>query len=225
MRILLVEDDERVSRFVARGLSEDGHSVAVRADGRDAEDQLLYESYDVVILDLMLPGQSGMELLRHIRQAGIEVPVLVLTARDSVEDKVRGFQSGADDYLVKPFAFEELLARLHSLVRRNRTVPMATLTCGPLELDLRRHGAMCQGNTLTLTQREFALLECLCRSPGCVLSRTQIEQSVWGDDFDRETNVVAVYVSYLRRKLEAAGASGLLETVRGVGYRLRETLP
>jgi two-component system, OmpR family, copper resistance phosphate regulon response regulator CusR len=222
MKVLLVEDDDRVSRFIARGLTEDGHAVTVRADGRDAEDQLRYDPFDVVVLDLMLPGQSGMELLRHIRAGGIDTPVLVLTARDTVEDKVRGFQSGADDYLVKPFAFDELLARLRNLVRRSGSSARSPLRCGPLEVDPHRREARCNGSALELTRREFALIEYLCRNAGRVLSRAQIEQSVWGDEFDRETNVVAVYVSYLRRKLEAAGARGLLETVRGSGYRLRE---
>jgi len=224
VKVLLVEDDERVSRFIARGLTEDGHSVTIRADGCDAEDQLRFEPYDVVILDLVLPGQSGMEVLRHIRADGIDVPVLVLTARDSLDDKVRGLQSGADDYLVKPFAFEELIARLHSLVRRASGAPPGPLTCGPLQLDQHRRSACCNGQPLTLTQREFTLLEYLCRHAGRVVSRSQIEQGVWGDDFDRETNVVAVYVNYLRRKLEAAGAPDLLETVRGAGYRLKEAL-
>lgn len=225
MRILLVEDDERVSRFVERGLTEDGHTVTVRADGHDAEDQILYGDFDVVVLDLVLPGQSGLEVLRHIRGAGSRVPVLVLTARDSVEDKVRGLRGGADDYLVKPFAFEELLARLQNLARRRQGGPASMLACGPLTLDLGRHDARCHDRPLELTRREFALLECLCRNAGHVLSRAQLEQSVWGDDFDRDTNVVAVYVSYVRRKLASAGAPDLLETVRGIGYRLRTTGP
>jgi DNA-binding response OmpR family regulator len=222
MRVLLVEDDERVSRFIARGLTEDGHSVTVRSDGLDAEDQVLYESYDVVVLDLMLPGQSGMELLRHVRAAGSAVPVLILTARDALDDKIRGLEGGADDYLVKPFAFEELLARLHVLERRARGASPGPLVCGCLALDAVRHVALCNGHDLALTHTEFRLLEYLCRHAGRTLSRAQIEQSVWGDEHDRESNVVAVYINYLRRKLEQAGASGLIETVRGAGYRLRE---
>ncbi len=221
MKILLVEDDERLSRFIERGLTEEGHTVVLRTDGRDAEDQLFFEPYDAVILDLMLPGQSGMEVLRHIRSAGIRTPVLILTARDAMEDKLRGLEAGADDYLTKPFAFEELLARLHALARRATGSFEAPLRCGPITVDATRRQALCNGRELSLTHTEFALLEYLCRHTGQVVSRTRIEQQVWGDDYDRSSNVVAVYVNYLRKKLARCGVKGIIETVRGSGYRLR----
>lgn len=225
MKILLVEDDERVSRFIERGLREEGHRVTLRADGLDAEDQMLLAEYDVVILDLMLPGQSGLEALRHARAHLVDTPVLILTARDSLEDKVRGLENGADDYLVKPFAFDELLARLRALERRRRGALSAEIICGPLRIDRLRRRVSCAGRPLDLTAKEFQLLDYLCHHPGEVLTRTQIEQQVWSDDFDRQSNVVAVYVNYLRRKLAAAGYDGLIETVRGAGYRIREDSP
>lgn len=225
VNILLVEDDERVSRFIERGLREEGHVVTVRADGIDAEDQLVLAEHDVVVLDLMLPGQSGLEVLRHTRARAIDTPILILTARDSLADKVRGLECGADDYLVKPFAFEELLARLRALERRSRGSRTSEMVCGPLRIDGLRRRAFCSGEPLDLTTTEFQLLEYLCRHAGEVVGRAQIEQQVWGDDFDRQSNVVAVYVNYLRRKLEAAGCAGMIETVRGTGYRLRGAAP
>lgn len=221
MKILLVEDDERLSRFIDRGLSEEGHAVVVRADGYDAEDQILFEPYDVVILDLMLPGQSGIEVLRHIRATGVNTPVLILTARDRLEDKVRGLEAGADDYLTKPFQFEELLARLRALARRGQTIAPSVLRFGPIEVDTAKRHATCDGHDMPLTHLEFALLEYMVRHGGEVLSRACLEQHVWGDDYDRGTNVVAVYINYLRKKLNAHGMGNLIETVRGSGYRLR----
>ena len=221
MKILLVEDDERLSRFIERGLSEEGHTVVLRTDGLDAEDQIFFEAYDAVILDLMLPGQSGMEVLRHVRSAGIRTPVLILTARDELRDKVRGLETGADDYLTKPFAFDELLARLRALERRAGGTLETPIECGPLTVDVARRRAWCSGQELSLTHTEFALLEYLCRHPGRVLTRARIEQHVWGDDYERGSNVVAVYINYVRRKLARCGGAGLIETVRGSGYRLR----
>ncbi len=222
MKILLVEDDRRLWRFIARGLQEDGHVVETRENGLDAEDQLFYGDYDVVILDLMLPGQSGLEVLRHVRQAGVDVPILVLTARDQLSDKVRALDSGADDYLVKPFAFEELVARLRALQRRGRSRPPTTLQCGSLKIDVLEHRAYCKGKDLQLTRTEFAVLAYLCRHRDHLVTRAQLEQAVWGDDFERDSNVVAVYINYLRKKLKRCGEQReILETVRGSGYRLR----
>ena len=221
MKLLLVEDDERLSGFIKRGLTEEGHTVVVRDNGVDAEDQIFFEEYDVAILDIMLPGQSGFEVLRHARAAGITVPVLMLTARDGVADRVRGLDAGADDYLTKPFAFEELLARLRALERRGAGRTANVIQCGPLSLDLARRSATCQGAEISLTHTEYALLEYLCRNAGRLLSRAQIEQQVWGDEYERDSNVVEVYINYLRKKLTACRAAGLIETVRGSGYRLR----
>ena len=223
MKVLLVEDDERLSRFIERGLTEEGHTVVVRAHGQDAEDQILFEPYDVVILDLMLPGQSGMEVLRHVRATGINTPVLILTALDRLEDKVRGLEAGADDYLTKPFEFEELLARLRALTRRATAVAPGPLEFGALTIDPHTRQAWCAGEELALTHLEFALLEYLGHHAGQVLSRARIEQQVWGDEHDRASNVVAVYINYLRKKLAKHGCAHLIETVRGWGYRLRST--
>lgn len=221
MKVLLVEDDVRLSRFVERGLSEEGHTVIVRDNGNDAEDQICLEEYDVVILDLMLPGQSGFEVLRHIRAAGVGTPVIILTARDRLEDKIKGLEAGADDYLTKPFAFDELLARLRAVHRRSVSLVRGTLTCGPLSLDSTSHQIRCNGIDLALTHTEYALMAYLLHNPNRILSRTQLEEHVWGDDYDRATNVVAVYISYLRNKLAAHGYRDLIQTVRGFGYRLR----
>lgn len=221
MKILLVEDDIRLSRFIERGLSEEGHTVIVRDNGYDAEDQICLEEYDVVILDLMLTGQSGFEVLRHVRSAGIATPIIILTARDRLEDKIKGLEAGADDYLTKPFAFEELLARLRALHRRNLGTLGSTLTCGPLTLDSAFHQIRCDGNELALTHTEYTLMAYLIHNPNRILSRTQIEEHVWGNDYDRTTNVVAVYINYLRKKLAACGYRNLIQTVRGFGYRLQ----
>lgn len=223
MKVLLVEDDERLSGFIRRGLTEEGHNVVVRADGNDAEDQVFFEEFDVVVLDLILPGQTGFELLRHVRAAGINTPVLILTARDQLADRVRGLDAGADDYLTKPFAFEELLARMRALERRGKGTTISKLQCGPITLDPASRSASCHGAELSLTHTEFALLEYLCRNVGRVLGRAQIEQQVWGDETERDSNVVAVYINYLRKKLAAHGAAGLIETLRGSGYRLRSS--
>jgi len=221
MKLLLVEDDIRLSRFVERGLSEEGHVVVVRNNGFDAEDQICLEQYDAVILDLMLPGQSGLEVLRHVRAAGIATPVIILTARDRLEDKIRGLEMGADDYVTKPFAFEELLARLRAVHRRSEGRPGGLLRCGPITVDSVSREVECDGVALALTHTEYALMAYLVQYPNRILSRAQIEQHVWGDDYDRATNVVAVYINYLRNKLAAAGHRDLIETVRGLGYRLR----
>lgn len=222
MKVLLVEDDVRLSRFVERGLSEEGHVVVVRDNGLDAEDQICLEQYDAVILDLMLPGQSGLEVLRHVRAGGITTPVIILTARDRLEDKIRGLEAGADDYVAKPFAFEELLARLRALHRRSEGLSGGgLLSCGPLTLDGMKRQVRCDDVDLALTHTEYALMAYLIHNPNRILSRAQIEQHVWGDDYDRATNVVAVYINYLRKKLDGRGYRDLIQTVRGFGYRLR----
>lgn len=221
MKILLVEDDIRLSRFIARGLAEEGHTVVVRDNGVDAEDQICLEQYDIVILDLMLPGQSGLEVLRHTRGAGVTTPIIILTACDRLEDKVKGLEAGADDYVTKPFAFEELLARLRALQRRTDGVTSSALTCGPITIDTVNRQVLCKGINLQLTHTEYTLMTYLAHNPNRILGRAQIEQQIWGDDFDRSTNVVAVYINYLRNKLAAHGQRDIIETVRGFGYRLR----
>ena len=218
MHILLVEDDARLARLTIRLLSEDRHVVEHAATGQEALD-LAGGSLDVIVLDVGLPDVSGLEVARRLRAAGSAVPILMLTARDAVMDRVRGLDAGADDYLVKPFAFEELSARLRALGRRQPTPPAMAMTCGPIALDEARREVTVDGERVDLSQREFALLECLVRHPDQVLSRDQLLDHAWPFGVAVTPNSVDAYVALLRRKLGPRGAS-VLETVRGVGYRL-----
>lgn len=219
-RILIVEDEERIASFVAKGLHAEGHRVVAVGDGHQGLDHALSGSFDLVILDIGLPGLSGFEVLHQLRGQGSTVPVIVLTARDSAADTVSALEGGADDYLSKPFRFAELAARLKLRLRGNGYAATSdeagTLVAGPLRLDLDTRRASVGGRDVELSTREFRLAECLTRNAGRVLSREQLLDHVWGYDFDPSSNVVDVYIGYLRRKL---GAS-LIVTVRGVGYRL-----
>jgi two-component system copper resistance phosphate regulon response regulator CusR len=222
MRILVVEDDRKVARFIQQGLTEEGHAVDVAADG-EAGGQLAHVNpYDVVILDIQLPKRNGLELAAELRRERVMVPILMLTARDTTEDVVRGLDAGADDYLTKPFAFDELVARVRALGRRGGA-PAAggTLRYGDLELDRGRFAAARGGRSLALTPREFRLLAYLLERPEQVVTRTELLEKVWDMSFDPGTNVVDVHVFNLRRKLEEGGAPRLLHTVRGVGFVLR----
>jgi len=220
MRILLVEDDQRIAHFIRKGLTEGSYTVDLAPDGNEALDQVVSTSYDLVILDIMLPGVDGFEVLEQIRGRGLKVPVLMLTARDTTEDKVRGLDSGADDYLTKPFTFAELEARIRALLRRGFTEAAAHLKLGDLSLDPVTHAVKRGGETLELTPKEYAVLEYFMRSPGRVLTRTMIIEHVWQYQFDTDTNLVDVYVNRLRRKLnDPEGRT--LQTVRGFGYTLR----
>jgi two-component system, OmpR family, response regulator MprA len=221
-RLLLVDDDPRVLSSVGRRLAFEGFLVYLAADGAEALNLAAARSPDLVILDVMLPGLSGLDVARRLRQGG-PVPILMLTARDAVTDKVAGFESGADDYLVKPFAFEELLARIGALLRRSRPSQPERLTFADLELDVATREVTRDGEPIELTARGFALLEYFMRHPRQVLTRDQIFRAVWGSDFLGASNVIDVNISYLRERLESNGRSRLIQTVRGVGYALRET--
>ncbi len=220
MRVLVVEDERSISGFIRQGLTEAGFVVTVEGDGQRGLQRALTAEFDVIILDIMLPRMNGLEVLRRVRSGGVATPVLLLTARDEIDDKVAGLDAGADDYLTKPFAFSELLARTRALLRRPPLQGDDTLRLGGLELDTRRRTARLESHTLRLSSREFALLDYLLRHPGQVLTRTQIGEGVWGLDFENESNVVDVYVGYLRRKLAVASAGPAIMTIRGVGYML-----
>jgi two-component system OmpR family response regulator len=222
MRILVVEDDASIAAFVARGLREAGFAVDSAADGDEGLAKAQSAPYDAAIVDLMLPGRDGLSVVAELRRAGIRTPVLVLTARRSVEDRVRGLETGADDYLVKPFAFSELLARVHALVRRAQGTPEATeLTYGDLSLNRLTRRVERAGRAIDLRPREFALLDLLLRNPERVVSKTMILSHVWGYDFDPGSNVVDVLVFRLRDKIDRGFEPPLLHTVRGVGYVLK----
>jgi two-component system OmpR family response regulator len=219
MRILVVEDEEKIASFVHRGLTEAGFYVVVRPDGDSGYAEAAEHPYDAVVLDIMLPGRDGLSILRQLRQRGRDVPVILLTARAALDERVEGLDLGADDYLTKPFYVEELVARLHAVTRRRDGRPSSLLEAGPVSLDLLSRQVRCGDRALTLTAREFALLEYLVRSPGRVFTRTQILERVWGLDFDPGTNIVDAYIRRLRQRLEEH--RGRIETIRGVGYRWR----
>lgn len=222
MAILVVEDERRVRSFIERGLAEEGHSVEGCADGGTAEALLAGGGIDLVLLDWMLPGQPGLDLLRRWRARGDVTPVIMLTARDAIEDRVAALDAGADDYLVKPFHFEELLARVRSLLRRASGRASPVLSCADLVLDPTTHRVTRAGKAVRLTAREFALLQFLLQHAGEVVSRTRIAAAVWDHDFDTGSNVVEVYVRYLRAKIDEPFGAPLIQTVRGAGYVLRE---
>lgn len=222
MRILVVEDEARIARFLKQGLEEESYAVDIVSDGSSALDWVVEADYDLILLDVMLPGLTGFEVCRILRERGITTPVLMLTARDDIDDRVTGLDAGADDYLPKPFAFKELLARIRALTRRTTTTtaPNTVLQLADLELDTVTHLAKRGRREIELTAKEYALLEYLLRHPRRPLSRTLIREAVWGYDYYGASNVVDVYVRHLRQKLEAKGESPLIHTVRGVGYKI-----
>jgi two-component system OmpR family response regulator len=222
MRALLVEDDATIAEFVTRGLREGGFAVDHAADGEEGLEAARTQPYDVAIIDLMLPKRDGLSVIEDMRRAGIATPVLILSARRSVDDRVRGLQTGGDDYLTKPFAFAELLARVQALVRRaSRSPEPTTLTYDDLVLDLLSRRVTRGGKPIELRPREFALLEYLMRNAGKVVSKTMILSHVWDYNFDPQTNIVDVLVSRLREKIDRPFEKKLLHTVRGVGYVIR----
>lgn len=222
MRLLIVEDEPTIANFVRQGLSEAGYAVDVARDGHEGLDYALAAEYDALILDIMLPKLDGIQLLRQLRRQGHKTPALMLTARDTVDNRVEGLDAGADDYLVKPFAFPELLARVRALLRRPPLQLGTVLQLADLRMDTARYVVERNGRLLDLSPREYAVLEYLMRHPNQVLSRTQIGEHVWNFDFYNESNVVDVYIGYLRRKIDQPGEPSLIHTVRGVGYCLRD---
>ncbi|MDQ6976397.1 MAG: response regulator transcription factor [Mariprofundaceae bacterium] len=225
MKILVVEDEERVAHFIQKGLREEGHAVDTAADGEDGGFLAEVNDYDLVILDIMLPKKNGVAVCRDMRDHGINTPVLMLTARDSVEDRVRGLDAGADDYLVKPFAFEELLARVRALLRRRSDSKTPILSIADLELNPISRSVMRNEIPIRLTTKEYALLEYMLRNPDKVLSRTLIGEHVWDMNFDPESNVIDVYVSHLRAKVDKKHTVSLIHTMRGQGYMLSVKAP
>jgi two-component system, OmpR family, response regulator len=222
MRVLIVEDELKMASLVRRGLVEEGHAADVTPSGEDAVWLAQAHPYDAIVLDVMLPGLSGFETCRRLRNEGVWIPVLMLTARDGVDDRVLGLDVGADDYLTKPFSFAELLARLRALARRGATERPTTLAVGELKLDPAARRAWRGETEIPLSPKEFALLETFMRRPGQVLSRLQLLEHAWDFAYENRSNVVDVYVRYLREKLDRPFGTDSIETVRGVGYRLRE---
>jgi two-component system response regulator MprA len=220
-RILVIEDEERIRQFLQRGLSFEGYRVDVAADGQEGLDIARDNPPDLVLLDLMLPGMDGLEVTRRLREAG-DVPILMLTAKETIEDRVRGLDAGADDYLVKPFAFDELVARVRALLRRAQPAKPQVYRFADLELDTGTRQGRRNGRTFDLTAKEYELLELFMAHPRQVLTREIIFDRVWDYDFGGESNIIEVYVRYLRQKTEADDQSRLIHTVRGIGYVLRD---
>lgn len=220
MRILMVEDERRLAGLIQQGLQKEGHAVDVTGTGEDAVDWVRVAPYDAIVLDVILPGIDGLEVCRRLRRSGVAAPILLLTARDAVIDRVAGLDAGADDYLVKPFAFDELFARLRALQRRPPEQVSAVLEAGSLRLDPAAHRVWRADREVTLTDKEFRVLECLLRRPGQALTRTIIADYVWDYDFANVTNVIDVHIRALRRKLNDPSPGRLIQAIRGVGYRL-----
>lgn len=225
MRILLAEDEAKVAAHVAQGLKAEGYAVDLATDGEEAIWLAENYPYDLVLLDIMMPGRDGVMVLRHLRKKGILVPVIFLTARGESEDRVHGLDAGADDYLVKPFLLSELLARIRAVLRRQRSQPVNFIRVGDLELDLLSRKAKRGGLEIELTNREYALLELLMTQSPKVMTKSAIIEHVWDQHFDSGTNVVNVYMNYLRRKVDLPGMKPLLHTVRGIGFTVREDPP
>lgn len=221
MRILVVDDDHRLCSVVKRGLREEAYVVDVAFDGEEGQYLAEVNPYDLIVLDIMMPKKDGITVCRELRANGVNTPILMLTARDAVEDRVNGLDAGADDYLIKPFAFSELLARVRALLRREGTVRSSEIKVGDLILDTSTREARLGSEVVELTTKEYVLLEYFMRHPNIVLTRTMIEEHAWDYDFDSMSNLVDVYVRRLRRKLGDTGKGEVIQTVRGAGYRLR----
>lgn len=221
MRLLVVEDEKKVAGFIKKGLEEEGHAVDIARDGELGLNLALDPVYDLIILDIQLPGMDGLQILRELRKKKVSAPVLILTVRATIEDKVLGLDSGADDYLTKPFSFQELVARVRALLRRRAEAGPAVLRVADLVLDPARRTVSRGDVKIDLSPREFSLLDYFMRNPGRVLTRTMITDHVWDYDFDTTTNVIDVYVNYLRKKIDADREPKLIHTVRGVGYVLK----
>jgi heavy metal response regulator len=222
MRILVVEDEKKVAGFIKKGLAEEGYALDVAFDGEEGLWLALEGVYDLIILDINLPGKDGLSLLREFRRQKGKIPVLLLTVRATIEDKVLGLDTGADDYLTKPFSFQELLARVRALLRRRVEAEPPRLQMADITLDPARRLVLRGSERIDLSTKEFALLDYFMRNPGRVLTRTMIAEHVWDYDFDPMSNIIDVYVNYLRKKIDAGREAKLLQTVRGVGYVLKE---
>jgi two-component system copper resistance phosphate regulon response regulator CusR len=220
MRILLVEDDPQIARIIRRGLTENSYAVDAVSTGEDALYRASVGNHDAIILDVMIPPPDGFEVSRRLRREGVKVPILMLTARDAVADRVAGLDSGADDYLVKPFQFDELLARLRALLRRGGATQESVIRAGGLELDTRSHRVRLDGKSIVLTTKEYALLEYLARNAGRIVGRAEIADHVWDEEFDPFSNLIEVYVNRLRRNIEKVSEGKYIHTVRGAGYML-----
>jgi len=221
MRILVIEDEQKVANFIKQGLKEEGYSVDVACDGEEGYLLAKDNEYDVIILDIMLPKMDGITLCKKLRAEKIFTPILMLTAKDSVKDKVTGLDSGANDYLTKPFSFEELLARIRVLLRKDQTATPTKLKVDDLVLDLLTHKVSRAGKEIPLTNKEYALLEYLMRNTGSIVTRTMISEHVWDINFDTFTNVIDVYVNYLRNKIDKGYKKKLIHTIRGRGYMIK----
>lgn len=220
MKILVVEDEVRLRQFLKQGLSEQAHTVTLAGNCRDASDALVETKFDLVVLDLSLPDGDGIDLVREWRASGLNEPVLILSARDSLEDRIKGLDVGADDYLAKPFSFEELLAKMRALMRRQSVVKQTVLERNGIKLDLLGHTVHVETRPVDLTGREYALLEVFMQNGGRVLTRTLISEKIWSSHYDVDTNLLDVYMSRLRAKLEGALGRPVFKTVRGIGYQM-----
>lgn len=223
MNVLFIEDEPKIANFVQTGLKEQGFVVNYCDNGNDGYLQAMDNQYDVIVLDIMIPGKDGLAILKGLRRAGRNVPVILLTARNELDDRLEGLNLGADDYIAKPFFVEELIARIYAVIRRSLGEPQNVMICGPLKLNRITREVTCNQQLVELTTREFNLLEYLMRSPGRVLTRTQILEQVWGYDFNPNTNVVDVCIQRIRKKIEPISSTDCIESVRGVGYRFRKS--
>jgi len=223
MRILIVEDDKKVGAFLEKGLKEEQYAVDICRDGEEAMELAVLNPYDAIVLDIMLPKKDGFAVCRDLRQRGLLTPILMLTAKDTVEDKVAGLTEGADDYLTKPFSFEELLARIRALLRRSQDYKTKVLKVGDLELDPARRQATRSGKKIPLTGKEYALLEYMMRNKGRILTESMIIEHVWDMNYEGTSNIVNVYINYLRKKIDEGAPVKLIQTVRGYGYTIDES--
>jgi len=222
MRILVIEDEKKIADFIKRGLKEEGYAIDVAYDGEEGHFLAKTNDYDIILLDLMLPKIDGLALCKMLRKEGSATPIIMLTAKTTVEDKVTGLDTGADDYLTKPFAFEELLARIRAILRKKDAKTVNVLKVDDLTLDLLSHKVVRSGKEINLTTKEYALLEYLMRNAETIVTRTMISEHVWDVDFDTFTNVIDVYINYLRNKIDSGFEKKLIHTIRGRGYVLRE---
>ncbi len=221
MRILVIEDEKKIADFIRRGLKEEGYAVDVAYDGEQGHLLAKASDYDLVLLDLMLPKIDGLTLCKRLKKEKVSAPIIILTAKDATEDKVTGLDSGADDYMTKPFAFEELLARVRAILRKKDSQTVTKLQVDDLTLDLLTHKVARAGKEISLTAKEYALLEYLMRNDGSIVTRTMISEHVWDIDFDTFTNVIDVYINYLRNKVDSGHKNKLIQTIRGRGYILK----